>query len=372
MRGAFQSQGVPVLKCPGCGIKVADGTAICPSCDYIIDASFISSDAPRRSLVEEGEEEMTGSLSAVPPPSRSVSTNPGTRGAPTKVTTSSGVRVSSGGMRVTTASGVRPKGASGTGSRPSVATPTGSRPAVSPTTGSRPSAPPSDDVTNIRSMEDIVRSAPPRASNGRPIPAVRPGSTTGSRPTVPPRRETDTELDPSDVNYVPPRPAPSSVHATGQIMAPEELAADLKDFLGDLGRSDKIVFFSAVAVVLSAFTPWKETAEDGDILGLMSLGIIAILGALGIVGVLAVRVRRIMPRLNVLVPWMAQLGLSIACVLWCLIFMKLSTDNTEVPSAVGREIIHSSSPSFGAVLALLGSLGCLAGTVLGIKEKPQP
>jgi hypothetical protein len=359
MRGAFQSQGVPVLKCPGCGIKVADGTAICPSCDYIIDASFISSDAPRRSLVEEGEEEMTGSLSAVPPPPRPVSTQSGTRGAPTKVTTSSGVRVSSSGMRVTTASGVRPKSASGTGSRPSVSTPTGSRPA----------APPSDDVTNIRSMEDIVRSAPPRASTGRPIPAVR---TTGSRPAVPPRREANTELDPSDVNYVPPRPAPSSVHTTGQIMAPEELAADLKDFLGDLGRSDKIVFFSAVAVVLSAFTPWKETAEDGDILGLMSLGIIAILGALGIVSVLAVRVRRIMPRLNVLVPWMAQLGLSIACVLWCLIFMKLSTDNTEVPSAVGREIIYSSSPSFGAVLALLGSLGCLAGTLLGIKEKPEP
>ncbi|WP_245814379.1 hypothetical protein [Cystobacter ferrugineus] len=304
---------------------------------------------------------MTGSLSAIPPPPRPVSTNSGTRGAPSKVTTSSGVRVSSAGMRVTTASGVRPKGASGT---------TGSRPAVSPTTGSRPAEPPNDDVTNIRSMEDIVRSAPPRASNGRPIPAVRSGTPTGSRPAVTPRREADTELDPSDVNYVPPRPAPSSVNTTGQIMAPEELAADLKDFLGELGRSDKIVFFSAIAVVLSAFTPWKETAEDGDILGLMSLGIIAILGALGIVGALAVRVRRIMPRLNVLVPWMAQLGLSIACILWCLIFMKLSTDNTEVPSSVGKEIIYNSSPSFGALLALLGSLGCLAGTLLGLKERP--
>jgi hypothetical protein len=362
MRGAFQPQGVPVLKCPGCGTKVADGTAICPSCDYIIDASFISTDAPRKSLVEEGEEEMTGSLSAVPPPSRPVSTNSGTRGAPVRVTTASGVRVSSSGMRVTTASGVRPKGASGTGSRP----------AVPSTTGSRPALPPDDEVTNIRSMEDIVRSAPPRASAGRPIPAVRPGSTTGPRPAAPPRREAHTELDPSDVNYVPPRPAPSSVHTTGQIMAPEELAADFKDFLGELGRSDRIVFFSALAVVFSAFTPWKETAEDGDILGLMSLGIIAILGALGIVGALAVRVRHIMPRLNVLVPWMAQLGLSIACVLWCLVFMKLATDNTEVPSAVGKEIIYNSSPSFGAFLALLGSLGCVAGTLLGLKEKSQP
>jgi hypothetical protein len=339
MKGAFQTQGVPVLKCPGCGTKVADGTAICPSCDYIIDSSFISTDSPRRGPAPtEEEEEPTSSLPAVAaPPPRTVRTNSGTpRGTPA--------------ARVTTAPGVRPKTASGTGSRPAV--------------------PANDGDTNIRSMEDILRSAPPRTS-GR-APAVRPGGTSGSRPAAPPRREAQTELDSSDVNYVPTRPPPSSVHGTGQIMAPEELAADFKDFLGELGRSDKIVFFSALAIVLSAFLPWKETAEDGDILGLMSLGIIAILGALGIVGTIAVRVRRVMPGLNVLIPWMAQFGLSVACIVWCLIFMKISTDSTEVPSAVGKEIIRNSSPSFGAFLGLMGSLGCLAGTLLGLREKPQP
>lgn len=334
MRRASQTQGVPVLKCPGCGTKVADGTAICPSCDYIIDASFISTSSPQRSLLDEENEEPTGALPPIaPPPPRTVRTNSGTRGTP---------------VRVTTAPGVRPK--------------------TNPGTGSRQAAPVDDGDTNIRSMDEIMRNAPPRASSARGVPAVRPGSAPGPR-SAPPSRQT--ELDPSDVNYVPSRPPPSSVQHTGQIMAPEELAADFKDFIGELGRNDKITFFSALAVILSAFLPWKETAEDGDILGLMSLGLIAVLGAGGIVGAITVRVRNIMPRLNVIVPWMAQLSLSIFCILWCIVFMKISTDSTEVPSSVGQEIIRNSSPSFGSFLALMASLGCLAGTVLGMKERPE-
>ena len=347
MSGASQTQGAPVLNCPGCGTKVADGTAICPSCDYIIDASFISTDAPQ----DSGDD----AEAASPPPRKqtgsrpAVRTNPGTRGT--------------------------------SGSRPAVRTASGtaSRPRVPTSPGTRPSAPApaaaDEDATNIRSMEDILRSAPQRSTGARAAtgsrPAARPGGT-GPRPAAPaPRRPPQqTELDPADINYVPTRDPYGTHSGTGQIVAPEQVIEDFRDFMGVLGRSDKFAFVGAATILVAAFLPWKETAAEGDILGLMSLGLLAVLAAIGIIGSIAVRVRRLMPHLNVLVPWLVQLGLSVFSVLWCIVFMKISYDATEVPSPMGNATIMNSSPSFGAFLGLMGALTSLAGTLLGLKEKP--
>jgi hypothetical protein len=232
-----------------------------------------------------------------------------------------------------------------------------------------------EDATNIRSMEDIVRSAPQRSTGARaatgPRPAARPGGS-GPRPAAPaPRRPPQqTELDPSDINYVPTRDPYGPNSGTGPIVAPEQVIEDFRDFMGVLGRSDKFAFVGAATILVSAFLPWKETAAEGDILGLMSLGLLAVLAAIGIIGAIAVRVRRLMPHLNVLIPWLVQLGLSIFSVLWCIVFMKISYDATEVPSPMGNATIMNSSPSFGAFLGLMGALTSLAGTLLGLKEKP--
>ncbi|HYO59744.1 hypothetical protein [Archangium sp.] len=290
MPGASQTQGAPALNCPGCGTKVTDGTSICPSCDYIIDASFISTDAPQ----DSGDEAEAGP----PPPRRKTASRPTVRNT----------------------------------------TGTGARPRVPHSTGARPTAPvlADEDATNIRPMEEILRNAPQRPTGGRPGGRDVTGTNTG----------------------------------TGQIVAPEQALEDLRDFVGMLGRSDKIAFAGGVTLLISAFLPWKETADEGEILGLMSLGLVAVMGAIGVIGSIAVRVRRLMPHLNVLIPWLAQLGLSVFCILWCIIFMKVSYDATEVPSPMGKATLMSSSPSFGVFLGLLGALTSLAGSLLGLKEKP--
>ncbi|PTL76110.1 hypothetical protein [Vitiosangium sp. GDMCC 1.1324] len=346
MRGASQTQGAPVLNCPGCGTKVADGTAICPSCDYIIDASFISTDAPPDDESDAGSPPPRKQAS----PSRPVRNNPGAR--------------------------------AGTGSRPAVRTAsgTGSRPRTA-SSQARPAAPApavaDEDATNIKSMDEIVRNAPQRSTGARASttgsrPAARSGGS-GSRPAAAPaprRAPAEAELDPSDVNYVPTRDVSGSNTGTGQIVAPEQVIEDFRDFFGVLGRSDKIAFGGGIAILVSAFLPWKETAAEGDILGLMSLGLLAVMAAIGIIGSIAVRVRRLMPHLNVLIPWLAQLGLSVFCILWCIIFMKISYDATEVPSPMGNATIMNSSPSFGVFLGLMGALTSLGGTLLGLREKP--
>ncbi len=314
MRGCFLPQGAPALNCPGCGAKVAGGTSICPECDYIIDDSFLTGATEAPPDDESGPEA---------PPARPVRTSG--RGA-----------------------AARPSARSGAGARSRVP----------------PSEAPEDsgDATNIKSMDEILRSAPQqRAASGGARPAPRPRPRPAAPQAPAPRRQ-----EPEPDLYVP----PSSASNTGEILAPEVLVDDFREFVGVLSLSDKVAFAGAALVVLSAFIPWKETAEEGEILGLMSLGLVAVLSACGLMGTVALRVRRLMPRLNVLIPWLAQLGLSIFTILWCIIFMKLSSDTTEVPSPMGNAMIFNSAPTYGVYLALLGALGSLAGTLMGLKEKP--
>jgi uncharacterized Zn finger protein (UPF0148 family) len=313
----FPASRSTVLNCPGCGKKVADGTTICPSCDYIIDASFISTDAP-----QDDDEQA--------PPSRPA----------------------------------RAPGARSSTGRPS----TNAR--------ARPVAPPvaNEDATNIKSMEEIVRNAPPRAAAGKSNPNARPvaprASGSAPRPAAPPpRRARETEVDPADVGYQPSR-GTSSGNESGLIAAPEDVFEEFRQFVSLMGFSDKVALGGVGLIVLSGFFPWKETAAEGDILGLMSLGLVCIVAALAILGTITLRVRRMLPNVNVLLPWLGQLALSIFCVVWCIVFMKISTDASAVPSLMGNAKVMNSSPSMGAYMGIVGSLACLAGTLLGLKEKP--
>jgi hypothetical protein len=156
---------------------------------------------------------------------------------------------------------------------------------------------------------------------------------------------------------------------TGKIVAPEELISDAREFVGALSRPDKFAFAGACVMAFSCFLPWKETAADGDVLGLMSAGIGALLGAMMIITAIFIRVRRTLPKINPLAPWGMQVGTSFLLVLYVVIFIKAAFNSTQVPSSIGNEMIMNSSPSFGAFLALLGAIGALTGSVMGMRER---
>ncbi|WP_224245632.1 hypothetical protein [Hyalangium gracile] len=182
------------------------------------------------------------------------------------------------------------------------------------------------------------------------------------------------ELDDAEPRkpLLPPSPASkgySNTNSTGKIVAPEEILSDARDFVGELSRSDKITFAGACVAALSCFLPWKETAADGDVLGLMSAGVGTLLCAAIVISAIFIRVRRTMPKVSPMVPWGTQLGMSFFGVLYTVIFIKSAFDSTEVPSAIGNQMIMNSSPSFGVFLGLLGTLGALAGSVMGMKER---
>jgi len=254
--------------------------------------------------------------------------------------------------------GSQPALKTGTGSRPAVRTgTTGSQPALKTGTGSRPA------------VKAVGTGSRPAARTGtgssRSVPAVRP---------PPPAEEPQPE--PEEEDWRIPVPPPSTAAPKGpttgnetNIAAPEEIIADTRRFIGELSRSDKITFASACLVILSCFLPWKETAADGEILGLMSAGIGTLLGAVLIIGAIFVRKRGTLPKVNASSLWMMQLGVSFFCILYTAVCIKASFDTTQVQSQLGNAMVWVSSPSFGVFLGLLGSLGALVGSVMGLRER---
>jgi hypothetical protein len=297
----LSAQGAQVLNCPGCSTKVADGTSICPSCDYIIDSSFLSADVPDD--LNDETDEQTATATMAPPP------RPPARGTPAQ---GSGVRIGQGGR------------------------PARARPA--------PSAP---------------RSAPPP-----PVSASHPAAGTRRPANFKPSFDDELPDEPTATSGLPPR---------SQIVDPEDLVQDARQFVRNLGQSDKIAVGGAATLLISGFLPWKETAADGEILGMMSLGVVAMLAAIGLITLIAFRKRREQadPYTNVLLYWMGQLVVSIFCIFWCIIYMKVSSDSRLVPTAMGDAVVQNSAPVLGVYLGLLGALGSLGGTLLGMKERPE-
>ncbi|MFP2934423.1 hypothetical protein ACLESO_56775, partial [Pyxidicoccus sp. 3LG] len=150
---------------------------------------------------------------------------------------------------------------------------------------------------------------------------------------------------------------------------PDEVVREAKELFRMLGGGDKVAFWSAAVVLLSCFFPWKETAADGDVLGLMSLGAVSFVLCIVVMTAISMRVRESLPGVNPVVPWMAQLVSSIVCLVWCIIYVKVSSDTTKVPTPIGNSEMMNSTPSFGVFMALLGSVAMLGGTLLGLKSK---
>jgi hypothetical protein len=160
----------------------------------------------------------------------------------------------------------------------------------------------------------------------------------------------------------------SAVFMPDKAMDPDDVMGEAKRFIVDLSTADKLAFFGSTTMFLACFFPWKETVREGDVLGLTSLG--AVVFVLAIISMLAIagRVRNLFAKVNPLLLWIGQLGAVTFSGVWCLIYMKLSIDQTVVRAPIGNEEIWASKPTFGVILALMSAAVATLGTVLGLKE----
>jgi len=171
---------------------------------------------------------------------------------------------------------------------------------------------------------------------------------------------------------MPTRYAPESPGARGgpsysPVFSPEEAMQDARLFVGGLTTADKLTLIGGGLCLLCSFFPWKETAAEGEVIGLQSLGIVATgLMALAMAAVVG-RARRSVP-VNPAVMWLMQLACSGATIVWCLVFIKLSWDPTEAHSVDGNMLVATSKPAMGVYLSAAGAIIAAAGTLLGLKD----
>ena len=151
-------------------------------------------------------------------------------------------------------------------------------------------------------------------------------------------------------------------------MDPELAMGATKKYLWELALADKLALAGTSLMLISTFFPWKETVAEGDVLGILSSGIlVTILSGMAIAG-LIIRTRKTMPNLNPLLPWVAQLGCVGVAAIWCLVYMKLSWDSTEAMSSVGNYKVWVSKPAAGLIIGLLAGITSLVGTIFGLKD----
>lgn len=316
------------VTCPGCGAEIDPGVSICPKCDHILDTSFL-----------EGAAEPP----EPPPAAATDATNPRARmPAP-------------------------PPGRSPTGAARKVPgrAPTGARPAAP---GAKPRA---SVASRIKVDKDEGGATPPRGTR-----AGGGGPPKRAMPEAPPRQlraepapKRDFEALAKEYGQEP--VAPREAFQVQKMTSAEEAYAEAKDFMGNLASSDKLALVGIGLVILVSFFPWKVMATEGEVLGLLSLGVLATCGAALAGGALYARVQRLLPNINPVIPWFAQLGAICFVILWCLIYIKISWDGTMVPSIDGNVEAPISKPDVGVYAALMSSLLALGGTLMGLKEQ-QP
>ena len=134
------------------------------------------------------------------------------------------------------------------------------------------------------------------------------------------------------------------------------------------GFSNFAISFSIISILTGAVTLYGYGLEMGGPLE-MTLGWPVFMMSIIGLGAIVVRVRRFMPNLNPITPWLAQLGVCCFCIVWCLVFMKLSYDGRMARALVGNVEMKISTPSFGVFIALVCSIGGLGGTLMGLKDK---
>jgi hypothetical protein len=165
--------------------------------------------------------------------------------------------------------------------------------------------------------------------------------------------------------------ARASAAAPGAFADPAELLAEARVFVRERTRSDRVALGGLGLLLLSCFLPWKETAQEGEIIGLMSPGALCFASALLCLGALYARVRAALPHLPAHGAWLVQLAAAVFGVFWCVVYLRLASDSSTVPSALGSYAVVRSAPAFGLFLALLGALGALGGTLLALRD-PSP
>lgn len=209
-----------------------------------------------------------------------------------------------------------------------------------------------------------VKKRPPGAKP--PPPKRKPPSDDDDAP--PPSKKQDWRSQLSEEDWKENAGRAPEAFVVDRTLDPNDAMAETKRYLVELPLSDKLALFGAGTLLISTFLPWKETVAEGDVLGVLSSGVlVTLLSALAVAGII-LRTKKISTSLNPLLPWIAQLGATGFAGLWCLVYMKTAWDPTLARSPIGNYEVWVSKPVFGLFLALIAAIVSIVGTIFGLKD----
>jgi hypothetical protein len=241
--------------------------------------------------------------------------------------------------------------------------------------GSRPPPRPSGKPVSKPGAKKVVRKSAPGGGTGK-RPAVKPsknvgGGSAGRMPEAPARpqkvEKSDwrSQVSQSDWDEMQQKDREKFVADKG--MDPDDVLNDARGFFAMLSSFDKLAFFGTAAMLLSTFFPWKETVGDGEVLGLLSAGIVVTLLSGLALASMVLRVKKAFT-VSPILPWILQLGCIGFAVVWCLVYVKMSWDSTLVRSPIGNFDMWASKPSFGVIFGFMAGVVGGLGTLVGLKE----
>jgi hypothetical protein len=294
------------MTCPNCKKTVKDGTAVCPHCDHIIDPSFLGAD-----IVAGG-----GDTAELTLPPKSPAKPP----------------------------------AKPAGKPPQRAAP---KPAAKP----KPAPSSSQDEG-----EDAVASNPFRAAKE-----------SQNRWAKYAKEAEDDEENTRDLpSKKPPKPMrdgkPDELGADRAVAASDQLEGLFKQFK-TLCFEDKLTIVAGLLATLMIFMPWRSTAEEGDVLGILTIqGLVSLAFIASAIASVVGRLGNYIPALPRTAFPLLSVGLGGLSVVTALVTGFTSIDRTMVHSPLGAVTIANSMPSFGVWLTVAASGGVVLGGLLTFKR----
>jgi hypothetical protein len=148
----------------------------------------------------------------------------------------------------------------------------------------------------------------------------------------------------------------------------EEMWFDLRRVGAELDRSDRLAFFGGLSQLLWLFLPWQDSAQEGAVVGIMTVGIGILVGAAACTAGVLMRHRRLRPVADPLAPWLLQLVGTVFMVLWALFCLRAFWDGRLV-SGYHSLRVPVSRPSLGTYVAFLSALISLTGSIWGFRQR---
>jgi hypothetical protein len=169
--------------------------------------------------------------------------------------------------------------------------------------------------------------------------------------------------------------SPKSAGAKADVLGSDRVVGASEQLEGMLSRfkslcfEDKVTFVAGALTTIMIFMPWRNTAADGDELGLLSLsGLLCLVFVFGAIVAIFGRTANYFPSLPRSMFPLLSVGFGGLVAITAIATGISSIDRTQVQGPLGATPVTNSMPAFGVWLTVVCAAGVIVGGILSFKR----